>query len=337
MALEPASVVIPSWNGAALLRPTLMNLVKLEGLEFEVLVVDHGRINRDSEAVVREVSAHHPNVFYLGREEQLGYAGAVNFGASQARYRLVAVLCNDVLVEKDWLAELVRVFADRAGRHPVVTSLVHRPGFDNPLGARMNIWGRIVKTGEAPGKEYIPFFPDGSAFLFDKNFLGLPFDSDYFLYQEDVSIGWRSWLMGEEVVLAPLSLALNADGGTTRRTPFSTAYFTERNRWLNYFIFLSFWSLLRLLPLLWLDAALKLIAGSNRRAKLYAWCWLFAHPIRIWGKRRAMQRQRTRSDAEILARISFVYADRGVARCVNGLVKGYVRAVGLNGANLSYK
>jgi hypothetical protein len=60
VALEPASVVIPSWNGAALLGPTLEHLAKLQGVEFEVLVVDHGRLNRDSEAVVRAFSERDP-------------------------------------------------------------------------------------------------------------------------------------------------------------------------------------------------------------------------------------------------------------------------------------
>jgi len=322
MTLEAASVVIPSWNGAAILRPTLDHLARLTGVEFEVLVVDHGRLNRDTEALLKEFD---PRFRYVGLDEQLGYAGAVNHGSALAQNRLVAVLCNDVLVEPDWLSELVKASA----RAAVVTSLVHRPGFEEPLGKRLNLWGRIVTAEAAPkrAEDYVPFFPDGSAFLFDKSRLGLPFDSDYFLYLEDVSLGWRTWLMGESVALAPLSRALNADGGTTRRTPYKTAFFTERNRWLNYFSYLSCWSLILNLPPLALDAAFRLLAGSNRRAKIHAWAWLFFHPATIWGKRREKQAQRRRPDSQILPLISGRYLGNGGA--LDTLFRAYFRIAGL--------
>lgn len=298
MAPDAISIVIPSWNGASILPPTLEHLSRLEGIDFEVLVVDHGRLNRDTEALLTRY-AHDPRFVYVGLDEQLGYAGACNHGAARAKNRLVAILCNDVLVEKDWALELVRKFRETGGS-PVVTSLVTRPGFEAALSSRYNIWGRIVDTGvPTPATDYVPFFPDGSAFLFDKEALGLPFDADYFLYQEDVSIGWRAWLMGERVVMAPLSRALNADGGTTRRTPYKTAFYTERNRWLNYLKFLSMGSFLRLWFALDLDCDLKLVFGSNRLAKLHAWAWLLSHPLTIWRKRREAQALRKRSDSEI--------------------------------------
>ncbi|MGZ3738789.1 MAG: glycosyltransferase family 2 protein [Bdellovibrionota bacterium] len=324
MALEAASVVIPSWNGAAILGPTLKHLTRLTGVEFEVLVVDHGRLNRDTEALMKDLD---PRFRYVGLDEQLGYAGAVNHGSALARNRLVAVLCNDVLVEPDWLAELVKKQAGSGAA--VVSSLVRRPGFDEPLGARLNLWGRIVPSGPAPenAEDYVPFFPDGSAFLFDKGRLGMPFDADYFLYLEDVSLGWRAWLMGERVTIAPLSRALNADGGTTRRTPYKTAFFTERNRWLSYFSYLSCRSLALSLPPLALDAIFRLIAGSNRLAKLHAWAWIFFHPALIWGKRREKLKLRRRPDSEILSLISGRYLGNGGALDI--LFRAYFRIVGL--------
>lgn len=326
MAPDAISIVIPSWNGASILPPTLEHLSRLEGVEFEVLVVDHGRLNRDTEALLSRY-VRDPRFVYVGLDEQLGYAGACNLGAERAKNRLVAILCNDVLVERDWAVELVRKFRATGGS-PVVTSLVTRPGFEAALSSRYNIWGRIVDTGvPVPAADYVPFFPDGSAFLFDKAALGLPFDADYFLYQEDVSIGWRAWLMGERVVMAPLSRALNADGGTTRRTPYKTAFYTERNRWLNYLRFLSAGSFLRLWLAFDLDCDLKLVVGSNRLAKLHAWAWLLSHPLTIWRKRRETQKLRRRSDAEILRLLTPKYVPgNGV---LNKLFAVYFKLVGL--------
>ncbi len=326
MQVEEFSIVIPSWNGAAILPPTLERLSRLEELNFEVLVVDHGRLNLDTEVLMVRYQGD-ARFRYLGLDHQLGYAGAVNYGTEHARNRLVAVLCNDVLVEKDWASELVKKFR-QAGGSPVVTSLVTRPGFDAALSSRYNIWGRIVDTGILSSADaYVPFFPDGSAFLFDKEVFGLPFDSDYFLYQEDVSIGWRAWLMGERVVMAPLSRALNADGGTTRRTPYRTAFFTERNRWLNYFCFLSAGSLFKLLPALGLDNDIKFLMGTNRIAKLHAWAWIAWHPFTIRRKRKAVQRLRKRSDAEIFPLLTEKYLEGNGA--LNRCFRIYFRLVGL--------
>jgi GT2 family glycosyltransferase len=336
-AAESVSVVIPSWNGAEILKPTLDHLAKLEKADFEVLVVDHGRLNRDTEKLVKDFSEKDARIKYLGLDDQLGFAGAVNYGTAKAAHKLVAVICNDVLVEKSWLAELLKSYEEnaRGGKFPIVTSLVTRPGFE-PLKARMNLWGRIVETGEVPRKEdYIPFFPDGSAFLFDRDFYGLPFDSEYFLYQEDVYLGWRAWLMGESVVLAPKSNALNADGGTTKRTPYMAAFFTERNRWLNYFTFFSLGTMIRAMPLLKADALLRLVAGSNRLAKLHAWAWLLLHPVAIGKKRWVVQKKRKRRDREILPLIARIYVEGNgrAAAWLNRAVRIYVAMVRLRLAN----
>ena len=324
---EALSVVIPSWNGASILPPTLEHLAKAEGVELEVLVIDHGRLNRETEALLSRYAGN-PRFVYVGLDQQLGYAGAVNHGTSLAKNRLVAVLCNDVLVEPDWALELVKKFGE-AGGSPVVTSLVTRPGFEAALSSRYNIFGRIVDTGTSvPADQYVPFFPDGSAFLFDRAFYGLPFDADYFLYQEDVSLGWRAWLMGERVVLAPKSRALNADGGTTRRTPYRTAYFTERNRWLNYFRFLSAGSFFRIWLALDIDCDLKLMFGSNRVAKIHAWAWLFSHPLLIWKKRRDTQRLRKRPDREIFPLLTAKYVEGN--GMLNRCFELYFKLFGLN-------
>lgn len=321
------SVVIPTWNAAQHVARVLELLVAQEGVSFEIVVVDNGVVNRETEEVCERFRAAFPDLRYLRFEKQLGYAGAVNEGTAAARCALVAVINNDNLPEKRWLAELVAEL-DRHGGRAVVCSLVSRPDFPDALNARMNIWGRLVRIPRA-GK-YIPFHPDGSAFLFSRNVFGIPYDPDYFIYHEDVALGWRAWLMGHEVALAEQSLAATFDGGSTRRIKYLTAYYTERNRWLNYLVFLSGFSLVRLLPLLWLDAMVKLAGGSNRRAKLHAWGWFFSHPLSVWRKRNAMQRLRKRSDAEILPLLSFRYADAGKpGSLLNSVIESYCRLVGI--------
>jgi len=306
MAEKLVSVVIPSWNGAAFVARSLECLVALPEKP-EILVVDHGRMNRDTEQVVARFGGR---VRYVGEDEQLGYAGAVNRGVSLATHSIVAVICNDVLVHQDWLRELLLAYEKHAGpgKHPVLCALVHRDELPDPRVARTNLWFRVVRPVGAPPVETL-FHPDGSSFLFDKSFYGLPFDGEYFLYQEDVYLGWRAQLLGQEVRLVPAATAKNFDGGTTRRTPYRTSFLTERNRWLNYFSFLSAGSLLKAMPVLALDFLLKLVAGKNAHAKLHALAWLSVHPRWILRKRRRCQAERRVSDQRALASLSATYLD----------------------------
>lgn len=321
-----ASIVIPSWNGARFVADTLARVAKLHGLEWECVVIDHGRLNRETENVLRRFSD--PRIRYVGEDQQLGFAGAVNRGVREAKADLIAVLCNDVLVKPDWLAQLVAAHRrERAqGKSPVLFSLVRKSEIEEGREARMNLWFRVVKP-VSPGGGF--FHPDGNAFLFDRAVYGDPFDADYFLYQEDVYLGWRAWLMGQEVKRVDSSRADNFDGGTTRRTPYRTSFLTERNRWLNYFSFLSFGMLLRALPLLWLDALLKFVGGKNRLAKLHAWGWLLLHPGWILAKRKKVQAERKRSDREILRYLSVTYVDAPAGHPLNQLFWRFAKLLGV--------
>lgn len=321
------SVVIPTWNAARDVERVLSLLAKQEGVNFEILVVDNGVVNQETEILCQRLAW--PQLRYLKFEKQLGYAGAVNEGAAAAKNDLVAVINNDNLPEPHWLAELVAMYTAEksAGREAIVSSHVHRPDFLDPFGARMNLWGRIVRVPRVG--EYIPFHPDGSSFLFSRAAFGAPYDPDYFIYHEDVALGWRAWLKGYEVKVAEKSKAETFDGGATRRIKYLTAFYTERNRWLNYFTFLSAGSLIRALPLLTADAKIKFLFGSNRRAKLHAWIWLWFHPGVILRKRAEIQAQRKRADREILPLLSFKYADAGMGARLNGIFAAYAKCVGL--------
>jgi GT2 family glycosyltransferase len=320
------TVVVPTWNAAAMMEKSLPCLVHQVGVRYEILVVDNGVVNGETEDVCRRFREGFPELHYLGFPKQLGYAGAVNAGVRAARYELVAVCNNDNLPEPGWLQALLNDYRKSGNPGAVVSSLVARPDFPDPLGARLNLWGRIVRDAR-PGP-YIPFHPDGSAFLFSRAAYPRPYDEDYFLYHEDVSLGWRAWLTGGEVLLAEDSRASTFDGGSTRRIAYLSAFYTERNRWLNYLLFLSGSSLFFLIPLLKADALVKLVFGSNRRAKAAAWIWIIGHPRSVLRKRAALQAQRKRADRDFLGLLSFHYADGIPGVLVNWFFRGYARLLG---------
>ncbi len=86
------SVVIPTYNRAALLREALDSVFAQEFTDFEVIVVDDGSTD-DTASVVRDYGVR---IRYL-RQENRGPGAARNLGIAQAAGRYVAFLDSDDL------------------------------------------------------------------------------------------------------------------------------------------------------------------------------------------------------------------------------------------------
>jgi len=100
------SVVMPTWNRAALLADALASLAAGSRVPDEVVVVDNGSTD-DSVAVARDAGAR-----VVEMATNAGFARAVNAGIEAASGELVAILNNDVVVEADWLERLCNAIAD---------------------------------------------------------------------------------------------------------------------------------------------------------------------------------------------------------------------------------
>ncbi len=126
------TVAIPTYNRADFLRQTLAGIAAqhFPREHFEVLVIDNNSTDH-TRAVVEEFAAAQPAPRYL-RETQQGLDYARNRAIAEARGEIVVFGDDDILVQPDWLAQMVvPLLADHAER----------------IGA--------------VGGEVIPVFPDG--------------------------------------------------------------------------------------------------------------------------------------------------------------------------------
>jgi GT2 family glycosyltransferase len=95
------TVVIPNWNGSALLG-NLLGALRIQTYAIDrTIVVDNGS-NDDSLAVARNFGAE---TIDLGKNT--GFSHAVNCGILSAGSGWIAILNNDVAPEPGWLANLV--------------------------------------------------------------------------------------------------------------------------------------------------------------------------------------------------------------------------------------
>jgi GT2 family glycosyltransferase len=316
------SIVIPTWNAANDVRRVLTALLPLE-LPGEILIVDNGVVNDETEHVAAEFREQFPYVKYLKFEKQLGYAGAVNAGVKAASHRFVAVMNNDNLPQAGWLKALAEEM-QASPTTAIVSANVERLGVPQDREGGLSIFGRIVYTEKRkPNGAHDVFQPDGSAFLLDREKISLPYEDEYFIYQEDAALGWKARLMGFNVRHATEAKVTTFDGGSTRRIPYKTAFFSERNRWLNYLAFPELGTVVRCLPIWALDSLASAVRG-NLRARLHAWFWIAAHFSYVLGLRKRMQALRIVSDDKILPLLFGRYLS-----AFDPLLFSYFRLVGL--------
>ncbi|MCD6519729.1 MAG: glycosyltransferase family 2 protein [Anaerolineae bacterium] len=229
------SVIIPNWNGLALLRPCLRSLEEQTYAHFEVIVVDNGSTDGSAEMVQKEF----PWVRLLVMAENRGYAGGCNAGIRLAEGDLLVMLNNDTEVDPHWLEALV----DALERHPEAGSaasrimIYDRPGIlhsagdlyrRNGLPDSRGVWQPYAPPYDR--EEYV-FGGCGGAVAYRREMLeeiGL-FEERFFLYCEDVDLNWRAQLAGWKCIYVPHAVVrhhLSATGGGAL-----ASYYVGRNTW----------------------------------------------------------------------------------------------------------
>jgi GT2 family glycosyltransferase/glycosyltransferase involved in cell wall biosynthesis len=221
-----ASIVIPNWNGRALLEQCLPSIVDdvaaTEGLH-EIILVD----NASSDDSVAFVVERFPSVRVLRLDTNGGFGEGCNAGARAASGRYVVVLNNDMKVEPGFLRELLAGF-----QNPDIFAVTAQIFFwdakrrreETGLTRGVFSYGRLCLSHEVPNDDgqMLPpvFFAGGGSTAFDREkYLALGgFDELYHpFYVEDVDLSYRAWRRGWPSVLAPRARVLHKHRGTIGR------------------------------------------------------------------------------------------------------------------------
>ncbi|MEW6733103.1 MAG: glycosyltransferase family 2 protein [Acidobacteriota bacterium] len=322
------SIVIPNWNGRALLAEFLPSVLtaaryycKEQNVETEVIVVD----DASTDDSVEWLAENYPNeVRVVVRAHNGGFACAVNSGIATARYPLVFLLNNDIAVEADAIAPLVTHFYDT--RVFAVCCKAYRLGSDMFDGAgklglfqkghwRVFISYDVLPTRLSPEPEpFYSFVASGGYALFDRaklielgGFCELlaPF------YWEDVDLCYRAWKRGWTIHYEPDSVVYHKSSATIGKKfkPHHVQVISERNRLLLHWMNLHdpIWFATHIF---WL--AIKLIGAAFTFDRVL-WPSLFAALIRlpaVWRIRRQERAASVVSDREIetiFARVAAAY------------------------------
>ena len=263
------SIVIPNWNGLALLRPCLDALRRQTYRDHEVIVVD----NASSDGSVSVLGREYGEVRVLSLPTNRGYSGGSNAGIRAADGDILVMLNNDTEADPHWLEELIAAL----DRHPEAGSVASRMMLYDQPGV-LHSAGDIYRTNGIPGsrgvwQRYAPPFDQesyvfggcGGAVAYRRKMLEAigVFEERFFMYCEDVDLNWRAQLAGWKCVYAPRAVVyhhLSASGGGRL-----SSYYVGRN---------TLWVIARNYPAALLRRHWRAIVGAQwvvAREALRAW------------------------------------------------------------------
>lgn len=221
------SVVVVNWNHVAELLPCLRSLYDAGAEEQQVIVVDNGSVDGSVAAVRREF----PAAELIETGANLGFAEGVNRGIEAARGTWVFTLNNDAVIHREGLAILGRAAREarpEVGMLQPTMLFKSRPHHVNSTGIRPLKGGfaadRDYGTLERSRSDVVEIFScTAGAGVYRRSMLDAVrlesgwFDRTFFMYFEDLDLGWRCRLAGWRALHLPTAKVLHRYHGSSER------------------------------------------------------------------------------------------------------------------------
>jgi hypothetical protein len=231
------SVVLVNFRGATdtLEALRLIKAVDWDPKMLEVIVVENGS-GDDSAAVLR---ASAPDIKLVISKENLGFAGGCNLGVKSSTGEYLAFLNNDAKPDSGWIRAAVARFEESPAIGGVASKVLDWDGnLVDYVGSAMTWFGQGYKpfTAEpqptdADRRRDVLFGTGSAMFVRRSVYEALDgFDERYFMFFEDVDLGWRMNLRGWRFVYEPASIAFHKHHASmTSFGSFKETYLLERN------------------------------------------------------------------------------------------------------------
>lgn len=234
-------ILIPTFDGLALLIACLNSLRQQTYRDFVVTVIDDG----STDGTAAWLATEYPEVRVLRHERNSGLVAACNAGITATSAELICLLNNDTEAEPTWLAALVAALDNSPGAASAASKMLlfDRRDTLHSAGDGFTATGLPVNHGVWRRDEgqydwgHEPFGPCAGAALYRRAALQAittdtagPLDPDLYMYCEDVDLNWRLQLGGYRCVFAAdarIYHHLSATGGG----PFAS-YWVGRNLFL---------------------------------------------------------------------------------------------------------
>ncbi len=221
------SIIILSYNTASLLESCLISLFKhITTSDCEVIVVD----NDSTDDSVRMVKKAFPQVRLIENKDNVGFAAGCNIGAKKAKGEFLLFLNSDTELFENTPEKMMRVFRSYENAAVVGGMLENKDGTLQRSHGSFYDLGNVVNMLFGGDKAEMKRFTNNAVQSVDWVNGGLMmvkkdifeklggFDTDYFMYVEDMEFCYRMYLHGYGVYIDPSSSVTHIGQGSSDRT-----------------------------------------------------------------------------------------------------------------------
>ena len=230
------SIIIINYNGGELIQNAVASLAAQSFQDFEFILVDN---NSEDGSIDLVDTSLLPSATILRESENHGFAKGCNLAAREAKGTWLALLNPDTVADEHWLTNVMagmhrhpscNVFAcsqyclddptrlDGVGDAYLLFGIPWRGGFEHPASALP--------------EEGFCFSPCGASAIYKREvFLSYGgFDERFFCYCEDVDLGMRLQLSGEDCIFLPDAAIRHKGSAISGRHSYFTTFHGNRNR-----------------------------------------------------------------------------------------------------------
>jgi GT2 family glycosyltransferase len=206
-------IIIVNWNGKQYLDDCLSSLEDQTYKFFKTIIID----NNSSDDSVEFIKKKFIQIKIIQNTQNFGFAQGNNIGikyALQNNADIIILLNNDTIVDKNWLQEMIntansnkkiglvqaKIFIDNKDKKHIINTVgnnIHYLGFGYCGHYKEIDNGQFSKDTEIT-------YASGASLLIKKKVLdsiGM-LDEKFFLYHEDLDLGWRARLFGFNIYLS---------------------------------------------------------------------------------------------------------------------------------------
>jgi GT2 family glycosyltransferase/glycosyltransferase involved in cell wall biosynthesis len=275
--LPAVTIVVLNYNGLVHLEDCFSSVTQLDYPpdRLELMLVD----NASTDGSVEYVQTHYPQVRIVRCPENRGLGAGNNVGARETTSPYVVFLNNDMRVLPQFVHGMLQALQSDplavcasakilnwdGTRFDFAGSASHFAGHAYPVA-----WEKPFRPDQFTKVEPT-LFPCGGAMLIDRQvFLDVGgFDESYFIYYDDLDLGWRLWLFGYNVVFAPDAIAYHRHRGTMRSfSDYRKRVLYKRNALYSVLKNYSDEYLGRILPAILLARVDYIVEEAERRGRL---------------------------------------------------------------------
>ncbi|MFX1396072.1 MAG: glycosyltransferase family 2 protein [Promethearchaeota archaeon] len=253
---EPlVSLIITNYNGLKHIKGCLDSIYNLNYNNIEVIFVDDCSTDKS----IDYVKTNYKDIKIIQNKKNLGFSGSNSLAATYANGKYLGFLNIDIVLDQNWLTELVKVaelspeYGFVVGKHYYYHDklLINFAGSCTDKYMSSRHIGRDRRDNKIYNTKNVTFYACFAAVLMRKsvyNKIGL-FEPLYYIYSEDLDVSWRTWLAGYKVIYVPTSIMYHKEGQIMGNTSPRKKFWIERNKFRTILKNYQLKTLVKILPL----------------------------------------------------------------------------------------